>query len=49
LQGVLGQTRMAIVMDGEAIVSVITKIDLIEYLARGRGRGGGGSIVPPRV
>ncbi len=46
VQGLLGQTRMAIVMDGEAIVGVITKIDLIEYLARGRSRG---SLLPPRA
>ena len=38
VQGLLGQTRMAIVMEGDAITGVITKIDLIEYLARGRGR-----------
>ncbi|MCS6799118.1 MAG: cystathionine beta-synthase [Myxococcota bacterium] len=34
LQGLLADARMAIVLDGEQIVGVITKIDLIDYLAR---------------
>ncbi|MDD9939335.1 MAG: CBS domain-containing protein, partial [Myxococcales bacterium] len=43
--GLLGDARMAIVLDGEDLVGVITKIDVIEYLARGRGRT---SWVPPK-
>jgi cystathionine beta-synthase len=34
LQGVLSEAKIAIVLDKEAIVGVITKIDLIDYLAR---------------
>jgi cystathionine beta-synthase len=44
VQGLLEQTRIAIVMDGDAILGVITKIDLIAHLARGRARG---SMRPP--
>ena len=36
VQSLLGEARIAIVLDGDEIVGVITKIDLIEYLARGR-------------
>jgi cystathionine beta-synthase len=35
VQNLLGEARIAIVLDGDEIVGVITKIDLIEYLARG--------------
>ena len=49
LQSLLGQARIALVLDGEEIVGVVTKIDLIEHLARRRGRAGSGSIVPPRA
>ena len=34
LQGVLSEAKLAIVMDKESVVGVITKIDLIDYLAR---------------
>lgn len=34
LQGLLADARMAIVMDGERVSGVVTKIDLIDYLAR---------------
>jgi cystathionine beta-synthase len=34
LQGVLADARAAIVMQGETVVGIITKIDLIEYLAK---------------
>jgi cystathionine beta-synthase len=34
LQGLLNDARMAIVTDAEKIVGVVTKIDLIDYLAR---------------
>jgi cystathionine beta-synthase len=34
LQGVLNDARMAVVTDDEKIVGVVTKIDLIDYLAR---------------
>ncbi|MGE0789383.1 MAG: pyridoxal-phosphate dependent enzyme [Sandaracinaceae bacterium] len=34
LQGTLSDTRMAVVMDDDRVVGVVTKIDLIEYLAR---------------
>ncbi|MGD8863820.1 MAG: cystathionine beta-synthase [Myxococcales bacterium] len=44
VQALLADARMAVVMDGESIVGVITKIDVIEYLARGRARV---SIPPP--
>lgn len=47
VQGMLGQTRIAVVTDGDQVVGVITKIDMIEYLARGRTRGGA-SITPPK-
>jgi cystathionine beta-synthase len=49
LQSLLGQARMAIVLDRDEIIGVITKIDLIEYLARRRNRSGSGSIAPPRA
>jgi cystathionine beta-synthase len=45
LQGLLGEARLAIVMDDDKMSGVITKIDLIEYLAGGRPRG---SVVPSR-
>ena len=34
LQGVLNDTKIAIVLDREAVVGVVTKIDLIDFLAR---------------
>ena len=34
LQGLLNDARMAIVIEDETIVGVVTKIDLIDYLAR---------------
>jgi cystathionine beta-synthase len=34
VQGLLNAARMAIVLDGDAIVGVVTKIDLIDYLAK---------------
>src|SRR4030095_11562776 len=34
LQGVLSDAKLAIVMDKETVVGVITKIDLIDFLAR---------------
>jgi cystathionine beta-synthase len=37
VQSLLADTRMAIVRDGNALVDVITKIDLIEFLAKKRG------------
>ena len=37
LQNLLADVRAAMVLEGDALKSVITKIDLIEYLARGRG------------
>jgi len=45
VHGLLNDARMAIVLDGEEIVGVITKIDIIEYLARGRGSA---SWAPPK-
>jgi cystathionine beta-synthase len=44
VQSLLGQARIAIVTDGDDVIGVITKIDLIEYLARGRR----GSLLPPK-
>jgi cystathionine beta-synthase len=45
VQSLLGDARIAIVTDRDEIVGVITKIDLIEYLARGRRPPG--SMRPP--
>jgi cystathionine beta-synthase len=45
IQSLLADARIAVVLENDEIVGVITKIDLIEYLARGRR---GGSIVPPK-
>jgi cystathionine beta-synthase len=44
LQNLLVDARMAIVLDGKKLLAVITKIDLIEYLAK---KHGSGSIPPP--
>jgi cystathionine beta-synthase len=38
VQSLLADTRMAIVRDGNELIDVITKIDLIEFLAKKRGR-----------
>jgi cystathionine beta-synthase len=46
VQTLLVNARMAIVRDGGAILSVITKIDLIEYLAKKYGTP---SILPPTI
>jgi cystathionine beta-synthase len=34
LQGVLSDARAAIVMEGDSVVGIVTKIDLIDYLAK---------------
>lgn len=34
LKGVLGDAKLAVVMEGESVVGVVTKIDLIDYLTR---------------
>ena len=34
LQGVLAEAKVAIAMDGEEVVGIVTKIDLIDYLAK---------------
>jgi len=34
LKGVLNDAKIAIVLDKEAVVGVVTKIDLIDFLAR---------------
>lgn len=47
VRNLLGQTRIAIVTDNDQVVGVITKIDMIDYLTRIRGRNG--SIVPPKA
>jgi cystathionine beta-synthase len=44
VQSLLVDARMAIVLDGSKLLGVITKIDLIEYLAK---KHGSGSIPPP--
>ncbi len=44
VQSLLGQARMAIVTERDEVIGVITKIDLIEYLARGRRA----SMLPPK-
>jgi cystathionine beta-synthase len=46
VQGLLADARMAVVLDGDNLIGVITKIDLIEYLARKRGPR---SVIPPVV
>jgi cystathionine beta-synthase len=38
VQSLLADARIAIVRDGTALIDVITKIDLIEYLAKKHGR-----------
>ncbi len=38
LQGLLADARMGIVLDDDHVVGVVTKIDLIDFLARSRGR-----------
>ncbi|HEX2675290.1 MAG TPA: cystathionine beta-synthase [Polyangiales bacterium] len=52
VQGLLVDARMAMVLDKGDLVGVITKIDLIEYLAKKYGGGGGTtkrpSKFPPR-
>ena len=45
IQSLLGEARIAVVLEDDEIAGVVTKIDLIEYLARGRR---GGSILPPK-
>jgi cystathionine beta-synthase len=45
IQSLLADARIAVVLDKDDIVGVITKIDLIEYLARGRRA----SLRPPRA
>jgi cystathionine beta-synthase len=45
VQNLLADARMAMVIDGDTLIGVITKIDLIEYLAKGRGVGR--SVLPP--
>ena len=47
VRNLLAQTRIAIVTDHDQVVGVITKIDMIDYLTRIRGRSG--SIVPPKA
>jgi cystathionine beta-synthase len=37
LQGVLGEARAAIVMERDRVVGIVTKIDLIDYLAKKTG------------
>ncbi|HLK39265.1 MAG TPA: pyridoxal-phosphate dependent enzyme [Polyangiaceae bacterium] len=44
LQGVLADVKVAIVEDGPNVVGILTRIDLIDYLAK---RGGAPSILPP--
>ena len=34
LQGVLADAKVAIVEDGDAVVGIVTKIDLIDFLAK---------------
>ncbi|MDH5671565.1 MAG: cystathionine beta-synthase [Myxococcales bacterium] len=44
LQSLLAGARIAVVMDGDAMVGVVTKIDVIEYLAGARS---GPTLLPP--
>ncbi len=49
VQGVLADARAAIVMDGDTVVGIVTKIDLIEFLARQKGDDAPASIPPPAM
>jgi len=46
VQGLLADARMAVVVDGDNLTGVITKIDLIDYLAKKRGPR---PMIPPAV
>ena len=45
LQGVLADAKVAIVEDDDKVVGIVTKIDLIDFLAK--HTGGGPALVPP--
>lgn len=48
LQGVLADARAAIVMDGESVVGIVTKIDLIDYLAKKSVEAPSGKVKPTK-
>jgi cystathionine beta-synthase len=47
LQGVLADAKVAIVSESEEVVGIVTKIDLIDFLAR--ATSGVGASEPPRT
>jgi cystathionine beta-synthase len=47
LQGVLADAKVAIVTSGEEVVGIVTKIDLIDFLARGAPPAPTSSTIPP--
>ncbi len=47
LQSVLADAKVAIVEDGDDVVGIVTKIDLIDFLARRAQQGQGSPSLPP--
>jgi cystathionine beta-synthase len=47
LQGVLADAEVAIVEEGDAVVGIVTKIDLIDFLAKHTAQGASPSIPAP--
>jgi cystathionine beta-synthase len=47
LQNALAETKVVIVTDGEEVVGIITKIDLIDFLAQTTASRGPASVPPP--
>ena len=48
LQGVLADAKVAIVEDDDQVVGIVTKIDLIDFLARDAPAAGKSKTMPPR-
>jgi cystathionine beta-synthase len=48
LQGVLADAKVAIVEDDDQVVGIVTKIDLIDFLARDAPSAGTSKTLPPR-
>ena len=48
LQGVLADAKVAIVEDDDQVVGIVTKIDLIDFLARDAPTAGKSQTMPPR-
>jgi len=47
LQGVLADSKVAIVEDGDRILGIVTQIDLIDFLAKRAAQSAPGGSVPP--